>query len=97
MRSFPRRRLATSKGALLPLCIVVALWAAASSTVPAWTAWLVPGGLAVLFLVAWERETSYPGGDPHPGALVAVVGLLAVAVVVAAILVGYVVRRHRSR
>ena len=82
---------------LLPLCIVVALWAAASPTVPEWTSWLVPGGLAVLFLVAWQQDSSSPDAGTHPGALTAFVGIFAVAVVVAAILVGYAVRRKRGK
>jgi hypothetical protein len=79
---------------LIPLCVVVALWAAASPKVPAWAPWLVPGGLAVVYLLAWQQESD---DGPHGGALIAMVGLAALAVVGAAILVGYGVRRKRSR
>jgi hypothetical protein len=79
---------------LIPLCVVVALWAAASPNVPEWTPWLVPAGLAVVFLVTWQQASD---DDPHGGAVIVMVGLAAVPLVAAAILVGYVVRRKRSK
>jgi hypothetical protein len=78
---------------LIPLCVVVALWAAASPSVPMWTPWLVPAGLAVVFVIAWQQESD---DEPHGGAVIAMVGLAAVPLVGAAILVGYMVRRKRS-
>jgi hypothetical protein len=78
---------------LIPLCAVVALWAAASPNVPVWTPWLVPAGLAVVFLITWQQESD---NEPHGGAVIAMVGLAAVPLVSAAILIGYIVRRKRS-
>jgi hypothetical protein len=58
------------------------------------TPWLVPAGLALLLLIAWQQESD---DEPHRGAVVAIVSLAAVPLVGAAILVGYDVRRKRSK
>lgn len=59
-----------------------------------WTPWLVPAGLAVMLLIAWQQESD---DEPHGGAVIAMVGLAAVPLVGAGILVGYDVRRRRSK
>jgi hypothetical protein len=78
---------------LLPLCLIIAGLAAASPAIPMWMPWLVPGALAVLFVIAWDEERAATGGDPEPG-LVALVGIVSVAATGAAIGVGYLVRRR---
>jgi fructose-specific phosphotransferase system IIC component len=80
--------------ALIPLCVVVALWAAASRDLPVRTPWLVLAGLAGVFLIAWQQASD---DEPHGGAVIAMVGLAGILVVCVAMLIGYLVRRKRSR
>ena len=76
-------------------CWLLGLILAAMPAAPRWSAWISPVTLAVVFVVAYERERSATSGDSQPG-LVMIVGLGSVAVATVLVVIGLLVRDRRE-
>jgi LPXTG-motif cell wall-anchored protein len=80
---------------ILVIFLPVAFGLAVSKEVHPAVAWLVPAGLAIFWLVAWQHEAGLTG-DSQPG-LVALVGAVSVAIALLVVLAGFAIRRRRAR
>jgi hypothetical protein len=80
---------------ILVIFVPVAVGLAVSRSVRPLVAWIVPTGLGIFWFAAWRHEAAATGGDNQAG-LVALVGIVSVAIALLAVFVGFVIRRYRT-
>jgi hypothetical protein len=81
---------------ILVIFVPVAVGLAVSRSVPPLVAWIVPTGLGIFWFAAWRHEAAATGGGDNQAGLVALFGIVSVAIALLAVFVGFVIRRYRT-